>query len=33
MPKTYVMVEHFKNKDAVSAFHRFRDCGRKALRA
>ena len=31
MPKTlYMVVEHFKNKDAVSVYRRFRDCGRLA---
>lgn len=28
-PKTlYMVVEHFKNKDAVAVYRRFRDCGR-----
>src|ERR1700730_9897639 len=31
MPKTlYMVVEHFKNKDAVSVYRRFRDSGRMA---
>jgi hypothetical protein len=31
MPKTlYMVVEHFKNKDAVPVYRRFRDSGRMA---
>ena len=31
MPKTlYMVVEHFKNKDAAAVYRRFRDCGRMA---
>ena len=31
MPKTlYMVVENFKNKDAVAVYRRFRDCGRMA---
>ena len=31
MPKTlYMVVEHFKNKDAVSVYRRFRELGRMA---
>jgi hypothetical protein len=31
MPKTlYMVVEHFKNKDAVPVYRRFRECGRMA---
>ena len=31
MPKTlYMVVEHFKNKDAVAVYRRFRDRGRMA---
>jgi len=31
MPKTlYMVVEHFKNNDAVPVYRRFRDCGRLA---
>jgi uncharacterized protein DUF3303 len=31
MPNTlYMVVEHFKNKDAVPVYQRFRDCGRMA---
>ena len=31
MPKTlYLVVEHFKNKDAVAVYRRFRDKGRMA---
>ena len=31
MPKTlYMVVEQFKNKDAVAVYRRFRDCGRMA---
>ncbi len=31
MPNTlYLVVEHFKNKDAVPVYRRFRDCGRMA---
>lgn len=26
----YMVVEHFKNKDAVPVYQRFRDCGRMA---
>lgn len=26
--RLYMVVEHFKNKDAVPAYRRFRDCGR-----
>jgi len=26
----YMVVEHFKNKDAVAVYRRFRDCGRMA---
>ena len=33
MPKTlYMVVEHFKNKDAVPVYRRFRDSGRMAPR-
>jgi hypothetical protein len=28
MPTRYMVVEHFKNNDAVSVFRRFRDSGR-----
>lgn len=31
MAKTlYMVVEHFKNKDAAAVYRRFRDCGRMA---
>ena len=31
MPNTlYMVVEHFKNNDAVAVYRRFRDCGRMA---
>jgi hypothetical protein len=31
VPKTlYMVVEHFKNKDAAAVYRRFRDCGRMA---
>ena len=28
MSKLYMVVEHFKNKDAAPIYRRFRDCGR-----
>ena len=28
--KLYMVVEHFKNKDAVTVYRRFRECGRMA---
>ena len=28
MVTTYMVVEHFRNKDAVPVYRRFRDCGR-----
>jgi hypothetical protein len=31
MPRAlYMVVEHFKNKDAIAVYRRFRDCGRMA---
>jgi hypothetical protein len=30
MPMLYMIIEHFKNRDAVSVYRRFRDQGRQA---